>query len=1435
MTVSKKWALRITAAVLVILFLGTAGLLVILRTGYFHRYVLEKIVEDTEKATGGKVEIASFRFRWSGYADIYHFVLHGTESNPAQPLAAAQHIGIGFKLFSLVERKVDLREIIIDQPVVHLWVDESGNTNIAKPRVPTNENKPVNIFDLAIGHFVVNGGEVYCNDRQLALEGEIHDLQSKVQFAKLKTEYDGSLSYRRGMVRFGDFNPVLHDFSTRFSASTSGIRLDHAVLTSGGSRISAQATLRNYTNPTVDGTYQATIATQDLQRILKEPSLPLGAVATSGSVRYQNAPTFLDALTVEGNLSSPVLTLRSAEAQGEIRAFRGRFRLDKGSLAANDLQMDLLGGHVTANLDMAHLATIPESHLIASVRAISVDRANAALAGRPLGNIPIEGRLNGNADATWSGNLSGLRIRTDATIAASTKSEPTSGTSVAPIPLNGEVHLLYDEAGNSLSLSRTSVRTPHTNIRLDGTAGARSMLGVQVTSDDLREVDSLALVIRAAAARQGQQPPPRLLGLTGSAQLSGEIIGSLKAPRLAAQLTANNFQFRGFSARLLRTGVNLSPSEVAFTRGDLEISGPSSIKFSGTMGLRDWSYVPSEPFVAEVTANKVEIAELEHLAGVNYPAAGLLNANVSVHGSPKDPHIAGQVTANNLRYRDFSAQSLRTGINLSPTEVAFTGGDLEISGQSSIKFSGTVGLHNWSYMASEPLVAQVTATKVRVADLDKLASLKYPITGLLNANVAVHGSCLNPAGRGSLQLTQATAWGQPIRSLAFQFHGTGDSIASALTVESAAGNLNGNLTYDPRRQAYEGQIEAQNIQLNQLQVPTLQNLGIAGTLTVTAKGSGTFESPQLQATAEIPVLEIRQQKISGVKAQVNVVHQRATLNVDSTVGQAYVKADGSVDLTRDYNATATLDARRLPLGALLASYLPSPTYLSPQATGLSGQADVHLELQGPLRDPARLQAHVEIPKFSLGYQAAQCANAAPIRVDYKNSVLTLERAELKGTGTDFEMQAMVPLQATAPINASATGNIDLRVIKMFDPQVDSSGQIKFDVAARGSRSQPSFQGRIQLINAAVQAEGMPLGAERLNAEFDIHDNRIDITKFAGESGGGTLSAQGSVTYAPAVQFDVRLKADHVRLRYPQGVRAVLRGDLALKGGTQSSELNGQVMITSLSFTNSFDFSNFLNQFTGESVPPPNQGLEANMNLNVGVATAEDVYLEGAHQVSLQGSANLRIQGTMADPVILGRANLTGGEMFFMGNRYQVESGQVAFVNPVSTEPVVNLMVTTTVENFNISLSFVGPVDRLRTTYTSDPPLPPVDIINLLAFGKTAAESAAASANETASMGAESVLASGLTSEVSSQIQKFTGISNLSINPLVGGDQRNPGQEVAIQDRVTKNLLLTFATDVTSTQAVSFQVEYQFNKKWSASVSRDEWGAVAVGVKMHKAF
>jgi translocation and assembly module TamB len=186
-------------------------------------------------------------------------------------------------------------------------------------------------------------------------------------------------------------------------------------------------------------------------------------------------------------------------------------------------------------------------------------------------------------------------------------------------------------------------------------------------------------------------------------------------------------------------------------------------------------------------------------------------------------------------------------------------------------------------------------------------------------------------------------------------------------------------------------------------------------------------------------------------------------------------------------------------------------------------------------------------------------------------------------------------------------------------------------------------------------------------------------------------------------------------------------------------------------------------------------------------------------------------------------------LFFSGNRYVIENGMIEFINPVQTTPLVNLVVTTTIDQFNLTLNFVGPVDRMRTTYTSDPPLAPLDIINLIATGQTT------EAPSTTGTNPESVIAGQLAGQLSSRVEKLAGISSLTIDPQVGGAQGNSVGRLAIQQRVTKNLFFTFSTDLTTSTGAIVQVEYQVTQRFALSTIRDQNGGYSVEVKVKKRF
>jgi translocation and assembly module TamB len=450
-------------------------------------------------------------------------------------------------------------------------------------------------------------------------------------------------------------------------------------------------------------------------------------------------------------------------------------------------------------------------------------------------------------------------------------------------------------------------------------------------------------------------------------------------------------------------------------------------------------------------------------------------------------------------------------------------------------------------------------------------------------------------------------------------------------------------------------------------------------------------------------------------------------------------------------------------------------------------------------------------------------------------VITIQRTAIRGTDTDLQLQGSIPTAGNRPIALLLLGTMNLQIAQLFNPDVKSSGQLRFNINSYGVRADPNIEGEIEIVDANFLGGDLPLGLQHGNGVLTLTKDRLNIKSFNANVGGGTLTAQGGVAYRPAIQFDLGATARNIRMLYPQGVREELAADLRLAGNRDDALLGGRIRIENLSFTPDFDLTNFTDQLTGGVAAPPSQGFSQNLRLNLAISSTNNLNLV-SRTLSIDGTANLQVRGTVAQPVILGRVNLNDGDLIFNGNRFTVGGGTVEFVNPSETQPVVNLALNTTIQQYNIHLRFNGPVDQLRTNYASDPSLPAADIINLLAFGQTT-EANAANPATPANQAAMGLVASQVSSQITSRVAKIAGISQLSINPvLAGGSTQGPaGAVVTIQQRVTGNLFVTFSTNVTTTQDQVIMGQYKLSPRVSVSATRDQNGGVAFDTIFNKSW
>ncbi|HWR16319.1 MAG TPA: translocation/assembly module TamB domain-containing protein [Terriglobales bacterium] len=1308
------WTGIALAALVLLVFIGIQF---ILHSNTAHQYILNKAQQSATDALGSDVKVGHYSLTFSGISptlDLYNVVIAGADPYPNPPLLQVDHIRVGVQVVSALQKKWYLNDVVVNHPVVRVFVDKEGKDNLPQTKKNKDKKSNTDLFALGVRHAVLDRGEVYYNNRKSIMQADLHDLDFRAAFDTSNPRYYGTLAYSNGHLQMESFDTINHNFRAEFEYAPDRVALTNAVLRSGPSHFTVNATLRDFANPKIEAEYTALIDSGEFRQILKNPTLPVGLIDVNGKVQYVAQPNrpMLDVITVEGSLASRGLQLRTPTVRTEVRNIGANYILRNGNVEVRNLHANVLGGDLNGTLTMRDISGASKSQLSATLRSVSLAGLKTAISNPAIQKVGLSGSVNAKANATWGKTFNDLVANADATLNANVAPSQTSPNKV---PVDGVVHARYSAPGNTITLTNSYLRMPQTSVNLNGTVSDRSSLQVNLQANDLHQLETIAAMF---------QTQPKPLGLYGTASFNGNVTGSTSAPRLNGQLVAANLKVKGTEWRSLRTSVSASPSQIALRNGSITPIPRGQIEFDLNAGLHNWGFTPNSPFEVRLNGRQLDVAKLSQAAG-----------------------------------------------------------------------------------------------------------LTRPVTGILNVSVQAHGTQLSPIGNGSIDLSQAKVAGETIQRASVKFEGTGDSIRTNLDLRLPAGSAKGTVDYFPKQQGYDARLEANGIRLDQLQSLKSRNMELAGVLNLNASGKGTLKDPQLVAKAEIPKLTVQGQTFDGITLNTNVANHVANVALDSRVLNTTLTGRAKINLTGDYFTEATLNTASIPLQPIIAIYAPS------QAANLTGQTELHATLRGPLKNKTAIEAHLTIPTLAVNYRnAVQIGLPQPLRADYTNGVLNIQRTAIRGTGTDLQLQGSVPVvQASAPMSVLLVGTVDLRLAQILNPDLASSGQLVFDINSYGRRADPNIQGQIRIVNAAFATGDAPLGLQNGNGVINVTHNRLEISRFNGTVGGGTVQARGGVTYRPTIGFDLALNAKEIRLLYPDGVRSGLSTNMTLTGTPETAYLRGQVNVDQVSFTPAFDLMGLMGQFGGATTPPPAQGFTSNLQLDLGIHTPQGINLS-SRELSLSGGLNLNVRGTAAEPVVLGRVNLTNGDLIFRGNRYLLEGATVDFVNPTRTQPVLNASINTTIQQYNIAMRFEGPIDRMRTSYTSDPALPPADIINLVAFGKTT-EAAAANPNPPGSLGAQSAIASAVAGQVTSRLEKVAGISHLSVDPTLGGTgsggQENPGATVTIQQRVTSKFFVTFSTDVTSTQRQVIQLEYQVSPRMSVSGTRDQNGGFAMDTKFKK--
>ncbi len=140
-------------------------------------------------------------------------------------------------------------------------------------------------------------------------------------------------------------------------------------------------------------------------------------------------------------------------------------------------------------------------------------------------------------------------------------------------------------------------------------------------------------------------------------------------------------------------------------------------------------------------------------------------------------------------------------------------------------------------------------------------------------------------------------------------------------------------------------------------------------------------------------------------------------------------------------------------------------------------------------------------------------------------MITLQRSGLKRHGYGSAVSGVDVHSKDAPMSLLLLGTVNLHLAQVFAPDISSSGELKFNINTNGATNSPDFAGEVDIVDANFASGDLPVGLQHGNGVLSLTKDRLNITKFQGTVGGGTVTAQGGVAYRPAIQFDLGLAAN----------------------------------------------------------------------------------------------------------------------------------------------------------------------------------------------------------------------------------------------------------------------------------------------------------------------
>jgi len=574
---------------------------------------------------------------------------------------------------------------------------------------------------------------------------------------------------------------------------------------------------------------------------------------------------------------------------------------------------------------------------------------------------------------------------------------------------------------------------------------------------------------------------------------------------------------------------------------------------------------------------------------------------------------------------------------------------------------------------------------------------------------------------------------------------------------------------------------------------------------------------QVQGDFAAPTVRLAGQDLKDIKGKLSWTDDSKTLTfpeIAASLHEGKVKGSIMVGLNnKDFDIDLTAE------NVSLSSIYPP----------VKGRLAIGLKGKGLLsRDDAKGKFELK----DLEAAAFERASAAgDIELSYIGDKLNVKLdGRLKPGDNDFSLTFVYP-QTEKSYSLNLKGR--LANFDLFMPWKGVQGEANFLAEIKGPNPSTELSGVIEFKGPLFPFPDFAQALTDYTGLVFIQNNKASVRSLQAKLGGGNVFGSGEILIGKGgLEFvDLRAEGKDMVLSLLERTRALADGSLRLLRDKNSFALSGEFLIKQLSWRRELDekFSFSTSPYIEAKKEP---SIFDDMTLDIRLRADDNAVLENALG-RIQGRFNLTIAGNARSPIILGDMEGLRGDVYFQDRKFRVLRAKLSFFNPTAVEPYLDFRGETFLKDYRVTFSLAGLVDHLRPEFSSSPPLPPEDVLALLALGESFKRTYSYDTSSQLSTG--SLLSFQIAEEAKKRAEKLFSLDRFRIDPFVLGASTEMTARLTVGKKISRNVILLYSTNLTTQREEIVRLEWEFKDNFSLVGMRDERGRLSFDAKIRKRF